>query len=206
MDKEYLVSLIEKLRSYSDETEWVEFKVNNYTPDMIGEYISAISNSAALHEKEWGYLVWGVHDKTHEIIGTEFNYRKTKIGNEELENWLSIHLKPRLDFRFYDVEIGDNNLVIMFVPAATNSPVAFKSEEYIRVGSYKKKLKETYESLTTPPDYNEDYVIPSSYNVKDYCKLLVKSDAAVILFTCSYNTLTLKDIIITQKPEKNNSI
>ena len=142
MDKEYLVSLIEKLRSYSDETEWVEFKVNNYTPDMIGEYISAISNSAALHEKEWGYLVWGVHDKTHEIIGTEFNYRKTKIGNEELENWLSIHLKPRLDFRFYDVEIGDNNLVIMFVPAATNSPVAFKSEEYIRVGSYKKKLKE----------------------------------------------------------------
>lgn len=142
MDKDYLVSLIEKLRSYSDETEWVEFKVNNYTPDMIGEYISAISNSAALHEKEWGYLVWGVHDKTHEIIGTEFNYKKTKIGNEELENWLSIHLKPRLDFRFYDVEIGDNNLVIMFVPAATNSPVAFKSEEYIRVGSYKKKLKE----------------------------------------------------------------
>ena len=55
-------------------------------------------------------------------------------------------------------------------------------------------------------DYNEDYVIPSSYNVKDYCKLLVKSDAAVILFTCSYNTLTLKDIIITQKQEKNNSI
>ena len=140
MDKEYLVSLIEKLRSYSDETEWVEFKVNNFTPDMIGEYISAISNSAALHE--WGYLVWGVHDKTHEIIGTEFNYRKTKIGNEELENWLSIHLKPRLDFRFYDVEIADNKLVIMFVPAATNSPVAFKSEEYIRVGSYKKKLKD----------------------------------------------------------------
>ena len=43
MDKDYLVSLIEKLRSYSDETEWVEFKVNNAEPELIGEYISAIS-------------------------------------------------------------------------------------------------------------------------------------------------------------------
>ena len=52
-------------------------------------------------------------------------------------------------------------------------------------------------------DYNEYYVkIPSSCNVKDYCKLLVKSDAAVILVTRSYKTLPLKDIIITQKPEK----
>ena len=40
------------------------------------------------------------------------------------------------------MEIGDKKLVIMFVPAATNSPVAFGSDEFIRVGSYKKKLKD----------------------------------------------------------------
>lgn len=142
MDTDYIISLVEKLRSYSDETEWVEFKVNNAEPELIGEYISAISNSAALHEKEMGYLVWGVHDKTHEIIGTEFNHRKKKVGNEEIENWLSTQLKPRLDFRFYDVTIRDKKVVIMFVPAASNEPTAFKSEKYIRVGSYKKKLKD----------------------------------------------------------------
>ena len=135
MDIDYIISLIEKLRSYSDETEWVEFKVNNAEPELIGEYISAISNSAALHEKEWGYLVWGIDDKTHEIIGTELNYRSKKVGNEEIENWLSTQLKPRLDFRFYDLMIEDKKVVIMFVPAANNAPTSFKSEKYIRVGS-----------------------------------------------------------------------
>lgn len=142
MDIDYIISLVEKLRSYSDETEWVEFKVNNAEPELIGEYISAISNSAALHEKEWGYLVWGIDDKTHEIIGTELNYRSKKVGNEEIENWLSTQLKPRLDFRFYDLMIEDKKVVIMFVPAANNAPTSFKSEKYIRVGSYKKKLKD----------------------------------------------------------------
>ena len=46
-------------------------------------------------------------------------------------------------------------------------------------------------------DYN-DVKLPSSFNVKDYWKLLVKSDSAVILVTRSYKTLPLKDIIITQ--------
>ena len=52
-------------------------------------------------------------------------------------------------------------------------------------------------------DYNDYYVkIPSLCNVKDYCKLLVKSDAAVLLVSRSYKTLPLREIIITQKPEK----
>ena len=34
---------------------------------MIGEYISALSNSAALCERPKAYLVWGVDDATHKI-------------------------------------------------------------------------------------------------------------------------------------------
>lgn len=49
---------------------------------MIGEYISALSNSAALCERLKAYLVWGVQDDTHEVVGTEFQYRKMKKGNE----------------------------------------------------------------------------------------------------------------------------
>ena len=45
---EYLRSLVRELAKLPDETEWVEFKCNNKQPQMIGEYISALSNVAAL--------------------------------------------------------------------------------------------------------------------------------------------------------------
>ena len=37
-----------ELLKLPDETEWVEFKHNNAEPQEIGEYISVLSNSAAL--------------------------------------------------------------------------------------------------------------------------------------------------------------
>ncbi len=46
--QDYYISLIERLRRMPAETEWLEYKSNNTDPQMIGEYISAISNSAAL--------------------------------------------------------------------------------------------------------------------------------------------------------------
>ena len=86
---EYLQSLVRELVKLPSKTEWVEFKCNNKEPQMIGEYISALSNSAALCERPKAYLVWGVQDDTHKIVGTEFQYRKMKKGNEGLEAWLS---------------------------------------------------------------------------------------------------------------------
>lgn len=46
--QDYYISLIERLGRLSAETEWLEYKSNNTAPRMIGEHISAISNSAAL--------------------------------------------------------------------------------------------------------------------------------------------------------------
>lgn len=77
----------------------VRVKHNNYDKEMIGEYISALSNSAALHSKTNAYLIWGVDDETHEILGTTFAPSSTTKGNEALENWLLRLLKPRLRFR-----------------------------------------------------------------------------------------------------------
>jgi hypothetical protein len=57
MSAEYLCSLLEDLVNLPHETEWVEFKVNNAEPEDIGQYLSAISNSAALQEKQVGYIV-----------------------------------------------------------------------------------------------------------------------------------------------------
>jgi ATP-dependent DNA helicase RecG len=65
-----LSELLAYLTAANRETEWVEFKLNDDTPEEIGEYISALSNSAALSGKRAGYIVWGISDITHEVIGT----------------------------------------------------------------------------------------------------------------------------------------
>lgn len=141
-EKEHYISLINELRKLPTETEWVEFKVDNDAPDVIGEYLSALSNAATLHEQETAYLVYGVHDVTHDIVGTHFRPRETKIGNEELENWL-LHLStPHIDFKFVEVEIDSYCIVVVEIPAARVQPTAFKGVELIRVGSYRKKLKD----------------------------------------------------------------
>ena len=139
---EYLQSLVRELAKLPDETEWIEFKCNNKQPQMIGEYISALSNSAALCERPKAYLVWGVDDATHKIVGTEFQYRKMKKGNEELEAWLSRMLSPRINFRFFEVPMDEGMVVLMEIPCAEKQPVQFAGGEFIRIGTNKKNLKE----------------------------------------------------------------
>jgi ATP-dependent DNA helicase RecG len=139
---EYLISLVNELRKLPQESEWVEFKHNNAKKEDIGSYLSALSNSAALLGKATGYVVWGIENNTHEVIGTSFSPVTQKVGNEELESWLLQRLNPKLNFRFHQVEIYGNPVVILEIPAASKHPTAFQNEERIRVGSYRKKLKD----------------------------------------------------------------
>lgn len=140
--KEFLKNLVNELRKLPTEIEWVEFKCNNQNPQLIGEYISALSNSAALCEKPFGYVVWGIDDKTHTILSTNFDWQNAKKGNEQLEVWLMKMCTPRINFRFYDVHTENGLVVVLEIPAATNQPTMFSGERYIRIASNKKNLKE----------------------------------------------------------------
>lgn len=140
---EQLLSLLRELCRLPNETEWVEFKHNNADPEMIGEYISALSNSAALVGKQSAYVVWGVDDATHDVIGTQFKPALAKHKQQEIESWLLQKTAPKIDFRFYEFMVADEYpVVILEIQAATHTPVQFDGTEYIRVGSYKKKLNE----------------------------------------------------------------
>lgn len=75
-------ALISELIKLSKETEWVEFKENNTDPEMIGKNISALSNTSALLGKKQAYLVWGINDETHEIIGSPLSLVKRLMGNK----------------------------------------------------------------------------------------------------------------------------
>lgn len=141
-DADYLRTLVHELRCMPVEAEWVEFKTNRAEPDDIGEYISAISNAAALVGRTCGYVLWGVDNDAHELVGTTFSPGRSKIGNEEVENWLLQLLTPKIDFRFFEVDVEGHRVVLLEIDRAWRQPVRFKNIEYIRVGSYKKKLKE----------------------------------------------------------------
>jgi ATP-dependent DNA helicase RecG len=140
---EYLQSLLKELCSLPKETEWVEFKENNDDPQMIGEYISALANSAALLGKQAAYVVWGVADETHDIVGTRFTPSLARYKQQELESWLLQKIAPKIHFRFYEfTSAAELPVVVLEIQPASHNPVQFDGVEFIRVGSYKKKLKE----------------------------------------------------------------
>ena len=143
MRTEDLHSLLEELVEYPAETEWIEFKLGagSITNDQIGEYISAMSNGATIKNKPFGYLVWGVHDKTHEIKGTNFQFSTAKQGNQDLELWVRNLLHPKINFAIFEFDFYDKNIVLMRIPAAKGEPTHFKKIPYIRIGSNKTDLR-----------------------------------------------------------------
>ncbi len=138
----YLADLVRRLRALPHETEWVEFKENYRQPDQVGEYLSAMSNSTALHGQSYGYVLWGVRNSTHELVGTNFLPGATRKGNELIEPWLARLLDPQVDFQFHEVEVDGSRVVLLEVERATSRPVAFQRTEFIRVGSSTRKLRD----------------------------------------------------------------
>ncbi len=139
---EYLTGLMRELCKIPRETEWVEFKDSNDDPEEIGEYLSALANSAALNGKAFAYLIWGVENQTHRIIGTKFSPSAAKKGNEPLETWLLRLLMPKIHFHFYEFTVDDKPVALLEVGRAFRHPVRFQGNEFIRIGAVKKPLKE----------------------------------------------------------------
>ena len=73
-------NMVKQLIAHESEEDWFEFKDSWYDANGIGEYISSLSNAAAVHGKERAYLIWGVNNETHELTNTTFdaiNYAQT---------------------------------------------------------------------------------------------------------------------------------
>ena len=144
---ENLELLVNKLRQYASETNWFEFKCSNYDPDMIGQDISALANGAAYAEKSCAYMIWGIDDKTHDVVGTEIDQYSKLVGNQEIESWLRIMISKNAEFEFHKIEIKDKigvnkPIIVLIIYKATSQTVTFKKVDYIRVGSYTKKLSD----------------------------------------------------------------
>lgn len=142
MNVSSLQETIRSLTALPRETEWIEFKENDAREDEIGEYVSALANAAALLEKDAAFLVWGIEDATHRVVGTSFDPKQAKVGNEELENWLHRQLHPAVEFVFTEGIVDGCRVVLLTIQPCRHSPVRFRETEFVRIGTYKKKLKE----------------------------------------------------------------
>jgi len=135
-----LDEMLIRLSGLPAETEWVEFKVNNADPRKIGEYCSALANSALLADKNSGYLVFGVENEGHNLMGTNVTLQNLKQGNEDFQNWLHNRLEPQIHIEFFEHEFDSKNFLILKINPTYLSPVSFNKEAYIRVGSSVRNL------------------------------------------------------------------
>ena len=124
--------LNELIRNF--ENECVEFKraSNNFDIDKLGKYFSAISNESTLKNKQYGWIVFGIDDNSHEFTNTNFcsnnnfNLIKKQISDNTTDNVTFIEI--------YSVNIDDNRVVMFQVPAASGIPMNWKGFPYGRNG------------------------------------------------------------------------
>lgn len=132
--------LVETLIAWPQEAEWFEFKQNRFEPDAFGEYVSALANSAILAEKRCAYIVYGIEDGTHDVVGTTVDLLRERVGGEAYVNWLARMLDPRLTLTIEAGEVQGRRVVVVEIDPAYQRPVRFKGVEWIRNGPHKRRL------------------------------------------------------------------
>ena len=160
MNKEQLLEIIND----EDEREWVEYKTNYSAKDFkheIGEYISALSNSAARRKQKFAYMIWGVENDTRKIKNSTFKY-DTEVDGEVFKHYLARLLEPKVVFNFESIDIDGNRVVVLTIPAAEKVPTEFDRERYLRIGSSKVQLRKY-------PQYEADlwYILNRSDDITE---------------------------------------
>lgn len=137
------------LRNYNSEMPWIEVKETQMDENVLGITIAAIANSCLLEGKNFGYILIGVKDRTWEVVGaskklSEF-YRE---GGQEVKLYISTLLNPYIEFEFFDnIPLEGKMISVVKVSSATHTPIDFKGETYIRIGSNNKPAKKFPEKL-----------------------------------------------------------
>ena len=74
------------------------------------------------------------------MLGIEFKPETQKVKGQGLKSWSHNNLSDNAEFEFDETTVGDHRVVILTIHALKHSSVAFQNCEYIRDGSYTKKL------------------------------------------------------------------
>ena len=134
MTKPELKSILNDLRNLTSENEIVEFKEakNNYDFNKLGKYFSALSNEANLKNQQCAWLVFGVEDKFHRIVGSQFRAKRKDL--DSLKSEIANHTLNRITFiEIYELNDLKGRVVLFQIPAAPKGlPISFKGHYYGR--------------------------------------------------------------------------
>lgn len=126
------------------ENEVVEFKraENNFDVDDLGKYFSALSNEANLRERDCGWIVFGIWDKKHQIVGTTF--KEGEVALNKLKQDMSQHTTDNLIFReIVPIQVEGKRVLLFQVPATPRNIVMhWKGIAYGRDGESLKPLNQ----------------------------------------------------------------
>ena len=127
-------TLLERLLSAPSESEVLEFKHarTTYDFDKLGRYFSALSDEANLCGMDRAWLIFGVRDGNHVVVGSQF-----RIGGKslrKLKDEVGNHLTPRITFReIYEVDFEDDRLIFQnagsFIPESGENVVLKNAPE-----------------------------------------------------------------------------
>lgn len=131
-----LLRLLDELRALPVEAEWVEFKEARHSFDSrkLGKYVSALANEACLAGRPCGWLVFGVRNTDHAVVGT--NYRSDPAKLQALKHELARHLTGGLTVQaIYEVNHTKGRVLFFEIaPAPAGIPIAYKGHYYGRDG------------------------------------------------------------------------
>ena len=118
------------------ESEAVEFKRagDGFSTHDIGKYFSALSNEANLRSLERAWLVFGVHDKTRTVVGTDYRVERDRL--HKLKMQIAEGAEPSVTLReIHEVNLPLGRVLLFEIPAAPlGMPVAWQGHYYARAG------------------------------------------------------------------------
>lgn len=136
MTEEQLTQLLEELLSLPAENEFVEFKKaeNGFDTQKLGEYFSALSNEANLGKKGFGWLLFGIHDKTHAVVGSQ--YKPTRKALDDLKREIAQGTNGGITFtEIHELFYQQKRVILFQIPAAPKGiPISYKGHYYGRDG------------------------------------------------------------------------
>ncbi len=129
-----LKNILDSLRNLSAENEVVEFKEAKigYDFNKLGKYFSALSNEANLKGKPYAWLVFGVENKKHNIVGSQFRPQRKDL--DSLKSEIANKTTNRITFiEIYELNEPEGRVVMFQIPAAPKGfPIAFDGHYYGR--------------------------------------------------------------------------
>lgn len=129
-----LHNTLSQLRSLTAENEIVEFKEakNTYDFNKLGKYFSALSNEANLKGRPYAWLVFGIENKKHQIVGTQFRPQRKDL--DSLKSEIANKTTNRITFiEIHELNEPEGRVILFQVPAAPKGfPVAFDGHYYGR--------------------------------------------------------------------------